>query len=594
MEPMRDIILSLVTMLAQARCFEEAAEGVLAPVLRLCSEALSASPFHNVGRILRGMVHLRPADGYRRLVIVEEPALRRGEPRARPAPRRAAEKPVPVFLPSATAWRWVAEHRCPVSIDVTTGKVWTHAGDAAVVVQEHGLGGEFNNQESVQRLLSRETTHVHVIPIRALTGTVEGMISIEADCRSAIGQEFILSRRGGDLQFLVGIAAPYLANLPLRPGVPSPDQFLPVMGPSMAGLLEMLRVFSIQDETILLTGPTGAGKSKLARWCHEHSQRRKRRFESVDLMTVPENLQQGEFFGWKKGAFTDALADNVGCLARAEGGTLFIDEIDKLSLNAQAALLRVLDERRYRPIGDSVGERVADVRFIIGTNADLHAAVREGRFREDLYYRINVLSVRIPPLAERVDEIPLWACYMANRRHRETNPTGAVQLTPEAEQVLSQERWPGNLRQLDNIVRRAYAMAIFEYGSAQAEMVLHARHFKRALEGEAPSETALVTDLLCAAAAAFVREAERLGPAAGGRLNLGAAESFIGFVLGTAVRKLGGKDEAFRLLGRESLVANRNHHKTLRRELEKVKLLYETLKQPGMPFCDLLESEGEP
>src|SRR5262249_54735633 len=161
---------------------------------------------------------------------------------------------------------------------------------------------------------------------------------------------------------------------------------------------------------------------------------------------------------------------------RAERGTLFIDEIDKLSLRAQAGILHVLEERRYRSLGEGVSERKADVRFIVGTNANLEEAVREGRFREDLYYRITVLPLRLLPLDERADEIPLWADYMATRRHRESEPEGHASVSPAAARALAGRRWPGNLRQLDNVIRRAYALALVERGAAPKGVVLEERH----------------------------------------------------------------------------------------------------------------------
>src|SRR5262249_5349857 len=148
---------------------------------------------------------------------------------------------------------------------------------------------------------------------------------------------------------------------------------LPVIGASMQGVIEMLRVFARQEETVLLSGPTGAGKSRLARWCHSRSPVSGQVFETIDLATVPEELQMAELFGWKNGAFTGEAKDTPGCIARAENGTLFIDEVDKLSLKAQAGLLRVLEDKRYRPLGEGAGDRTASVRFIVGTNADLHA-----------------------------------------------------------------------------------------------------------------------------------------------------------------------------------------------------------------------------
>jgi DNA-binding NtrC family response regulator len=390
------------------------------------------------------------------------------------------------------------------------------------------------------------------------------------------------------LQLAVDLAAPYLSGLPPRPGAtPETDEHLPVVGASMASLAAVLRVFAQQDETLLISGPTGAGKSRLARWCHERSSRRQGRFESLDLMMIPEDLQMAELFGWRKGAFTSAVKDNPGCLARAEGGTLFIDEIDKLSLKAQAGLLHVLEERTYRTLGDSGSEQRANVRFIIGTNANLLESVRKGTFREDLYYRINVLPVRVPPLDERRDELGAWARYMLERHHREKSSAGMARLAPQAEQRLEQSSWPGNLRQLDNIIRRAYTLAMVEQGGVSQDVELREAHVQQALAYEGGRQSASLVESLCQAARAFVMEAQRREAP----LDIDLAESFRGFVLAEAVQQVG-REQAFRLVGRESLVKSRNHLKALRQELKKAEALCGEVSQPVPPSVVQAGSES--
>jgi DNA-binding NtrC family response regulator len=235
---------------------------------------------------------------------------------------------------------------------------------------------------------------------------------------------------------------------------------LPVVGPSMEPVIDRLRSFAQQDETLLLSGPTGVGKSRLARWCHEQSPRRLESFESLHLLSVPEELQLGELFGWKRGAFTGAIRDNPGSVARAEGGTLFIDEIDKLPIDGQAVLLELLENGSYRVLGDSA-QRHADVRFMVSTNADLLAEIEAGRFLRDLYYRIQVFPVRILPLRERRDEIVSWAEHMMRGMHHQKDcATGrAVTMEPAAGALLAAQLWPGNLRQLRSVVKRALTLA---------------------------------------------------------------------------------------------------------------------------------------
>jgi DNA-binding NtrC family response regulator len=555
-----------------ARNFEEAALATLRALLRMAEEALQGSRFAGKGRLLRGVVHLRPADAYRRLAALEQEALDNGS--SGQESLLLADGPQVSLLASASAWRAVVEHGCAVSIDVGQGTLHPHR-ESVRPLSAPSLGAVVT-QESQQRLLNRQASHVCVLPLRMPGQRIDGMIALEASCMAALGQEFIWREASPRLQLVVDLAATYLSALPPRPGAtPETDEYLPVIGASLESLVAVLRVFAQQDETILISGPTGAGKSRLARWCHERSARRQSRFESLDLMTVPEELQMSELFGWRKGAFSGAVKDNPGCVARAEGGTLFIDEIDKLSLKAQAGLLHVLEDRTYRALGEAGSEQRANVRFLVGTNSNLPEAVRRGTFREDLYYRINVLPVRVPPLDERRDEIGPWARYMLTRHHKEKNPMGMARLAPEAGQRLEQGSWPGNLRQLDNIIRRAYTLAMVERGGASQDLELREPHILQALAYEGGAQSSALVDALSQAARAFVLEAQRRKAP----LDIDLAESFRGFVLAEAVQQVG-REEAFRLVGRESLVKSRNHLKALRQELKKAEALCTEVKQP--------------
>ncbi len=582
-----EMIASMVSKLIAASCFEDAATAVLEAMLAAAHSALAGGQYawsERAGRLLRGVVHVRPEAGYQRLFGVEHPS--------------GAEVDGAGYLTSANVWRCVAEHRCAVSIDVQIGSIhpWLSeedeaAGSAIERSESTGAPGDATRE----RMLDRDATHVHVVPLRAPGGAVFGMITLEASCKDAIGDDRLWEAACEPLSLCASIAAPYLAALPHRPPRPAErtDAFLPVAGPTTASLVDLLLIFARQEETILISGPTGAGKSRLARFCHERSLRRGRPFETLDLLSVPEELQMAELFGWKRGAFTGAVKDTPGVLSRASQGTLFVDEVDKLSLKAQAGLLRVLEERRYRPIGDEGGERRADVRFLIGTNADLRAAVRAGRFREDLYYRINVLPVRLPPLAERLDELPAWVDYMVRRRHEETGGEGGARLTPEAVKLLMSTPWPGNLRQLDNIVRRAYAISLADRGAGPA--MLQAKHVERALAYEGHTDSNALFAQLWRAAQAFVREAERRSEA-GDTLSLDMCEALRGLVLAAAVTKRG-RDEAFVLLGQQPLLKNRNHHRALRRELDRVRELARQVSGPGeeldKDLAELLASSSD-
>lgn len=567
-------ITSFLDRLRGAQHFEDAASALLREAVNTAKGALARSELARRGQVLRAMAHLRPADGYRRLVIQDE-APPRGE---RAIPR----------VPSAGAWRWVVQRAGPVAIDVPLGRVLTLRDGAVRVLAEGG----FTSSESIHRLTSRDVSHLLVVPIRSLRGAVEGMVSVEVGCPAAVGEDFLFSAVGDELQVLADVASPFLTGLPLRPlSAGAPDDLLPVIGETMAAIVEMLRIFAQQEETLLIGGPTGAGKSRLAQWCHARSPRAARTFEVVDLLTVPEDLQMAELCGWRKGAFTGAVRDTPGAVARAARGTLFIDEIDKLSFKAQAGLLHLLEARRYRPLGDTGREQSADVRFIVGSNVELFDLVKQGRFREDLYYRINVLPVKIPPLDERRDEIPAWARFMALRRHRESVPEGEVHVTLAAEQLLGEHAWPGNLRQLDNVIRRAYALALIGAAGGAATVVLGERHVAQALGYERSASRRTLLESLRAAASAFVDEAARLEER-GQPLDLDLCDAFRGIVLGAAVERTGSRDAAFRLLGRAQQVQSRNHHKMLRRELEKVQALCKALGEEGSALFSGLDDEA--
>ncbi len=572
--------LTLANALFHAATFEQAATSLGNVMLDVATEALEDSEFAERAQVLRVMVHVRPDDGYRKLTVIEHGADLDGP-----------DEPSISYVPSATAWRWVASHRSAVSIDAVIGRVQPHAPQAAAHVQKstaplHPMA----SQETLDRFVGRRVTHVCAFPIRMPMGAIHGMIAMEADARIAMGKDLIWMLAGDELQVLVDLAAPHLVSLPQAVVSKTPvDDFLPVVGKTTAPLAAMLRVFAKQEETILLSGPTGAGKSRLARWCKEQSARKSAPFEVLDLMTVPEELQMAEIFGWKRGAFTGAVKDSPGAVGRAEGGTLFIDEIDKLSLKAQAGILHLLEERTYRPLGEGGGEKQANVRFVVGTNANLLQDVQAGKFREDLYYRINVLPLKIPPLDERADEIPAWADYMLQRRHRESLREGPAILVEAAGRLLSSRRWPGNLRQLDNVVRRAYALALMKHGEMTREIVLSEMEIEMALAYEDPRSRISVTDAMREAARRFVVEAElrRDGKA----LTLAHSDAFKGLVLAVADEKLGNKDEAYRLLGKETLLANRNHHKPFRKEIEKLQALYEVLGEAErFPYKHLLDS----
>lgn len=217
--------------------------------------------------------------------------------------------------------------------------------------------------------------------------------------------------------------------------------------------VEKIRLFARTGATVLITGETGTGKELFARAIHYHGVRKGYPFVPVNCGALPDALIENELFGHSKGAYTDAASAEKGLVAEAHGGTLFLDEIDALSFPAQTKLLRFLQQGEYRPVG-CAKSAYADVRVVAASNADLLALVQQKRFREDLFYRLHVLSVTIPPLRERVGDLPLLATHFASYYGR-TQGYGAVSLSEEATRKLLAHTWPGNIRELEGVLQRA-------------------------------------------------------------------------------------------------------------------------------------------
>ncbi len=224
----------------------------------------------------------------------------------------------------------------------------------------------------------------------------------------------------------------------------------------------MQRYFSILPQiaesrsTVLITGPTGTGKELLARAIHNHSQHSKGPFVAVNCGAMPETLVESELFGYRKGAFTDAKTDKPGRFAMAQNGTIFLDEIGDIPLAAQVRLLRVLQERTYEPLGATQTSET-NARVLVATHHDLESLVKEGRFREDLYYRINVIRMNLPPLLERKEDIPLLVDHFIEQFNAKTGKR-ILGLAPESMAQLLMYNFPGNIRELENIMEHAFVL----------------------------------------------------------------------------------------------------------------------------------------
>jgi two-component system response regulator HydG len=224
----------------------------------------------------------------------------------------------------------------------------------------------------------------------------------------------------------------------------------------MRELMELAETAARSDSTVLITGESGVGKEWAARFIHDHSARRRASFNPVNCGALPSALIESELFGHRRGAFTGAVGDHPGLFEATQGGTLFLDEIGELPLDAQVKLLRVLQEREIRRVGDT-RSRPIDVRVIAATNVDLQEAINAKRFRSDLFYRLNVISLHLPPLRERMDDLPdLVAALLRKVLRRSHRPISGI--TPTALARLYEYSWPGNVRELENALEHACAV----------------------------------------------------------------------------------------------------------------------------------------
>lgn len=227
--------------------------------------------------------------------------------------------------------------------------------------------------------------------------------------------------------------------------------------PAMASVMQMVSQIAPSDASVLITGESGTGKEVIARHIHQHSHRKDKPFISVNCAAIPENLLESELFGHEKGAFTGALSRRIGKFEEADKGTLLLDEISEMDSRLQAKLLRAIQERVIDRVGGSKPIQI-DIRILATSNRDLKRAIKEGSFREDLYYRLNVINVEMPPLRDRGDDVILLAEHFIDK-YSAANAVPPRPLSPEAKEKLLSYHWPGNVRELENTMHRAILMA---------------------------------------------------------------------------------------------------------------------------------------
>jgi DNA-binding NtrC family response regulator len=291
-------------------------------------------------------------------------------------------------------------------------------------------------------------------------------------------------------------------NLELKRALKQRYSFPNIVGKSerMLKILDLVAQVAASRATILITGETGTGKELIANAIHAHSARHEHPFVPVHSGSVPPDLLESALFGHVKGAFTGAVASRKGYFEIANHGTIFFDEIGTISLETQTKLLRVIQEREFMPLGSAETIKV-DVRIVAATNADLKRLVEEGKFREDLYYRLNVINLALPPLRERKEDIPALVDHFftkycrENEKFLEETGRSRLQFEPDAMQILMDHTWPGNVRELENVVERAVVLASQPAVPADVlpEHLLEARglRIRRDASGRLPSDASL-------------------------------------------------------------------------------------------------------
>ena len=246
-------------------------------------------------------------------------------------------------------------------------------------------------------------------------------------------------------------------QIPVSESVPEETNYLEGQSEAARQLYTYVKLVAPTSMSVLINGASGTGKEYVAKRIHQLSKRSEKPFVAIDCGAIPKELAASEFFGHKKGSFTGAIEDKVGAFIEADGGTIFLDEIGNLSYDVQVQLLRVLQERRVKPIGTTTEVKV-DVRLIAAANEDLKATIKSGAFREDLYHRINEFTIYMPHLCERGEDIPLFANFFLDQANRELEKP-VPGFLPEAMERISQYTWPGNLREMRNTVMRAALLA---------------------------------------------------------------------------------------------------------------------------------------
>jgi DNA-binding NtrC family response regulator len=315
-----------------------------------------------------------------------------------------------------------------------------------------------NGMEVLAEIRAHETG-LPVIMITAF-GTVENAVrAMQGGAANFVQKPWDNEKLLADVRAAVGWRRAAEENVQLKRALKQRYNFENIVGKSepMLKIFDLVAQVANSRSTVLLQGESGTGKEIIAKALHLNSPRHDRPFVPVNTGSMPTDLLESTLFGHVKGAFTSAIASKKGLFEIADRGTLFLDEIATMSLETQAKILRVLQDRRFMHLG-GVQEIQVDVRIIAATNIDLRTLVREGRFREDLFYRLNVITIELPPLRQRREDIPLLVQFFL-KKYAEENDRPVRRITPEALRPLMSYSWPGNVRELENVIERAVVLS---------------------------------------------------------------------------------------------------------------------------------------
>src|ERR1700678_2322780 len=335
---------------------------------------------------------------------------------------------------AATLWRWVEE------------------GEGDLVITDVVMPDE-NGLDLIPRI-KRIRPDLRVVVMSAQSTLITAVKAAQRGAFEYLPKPF-------DLQELLAVVARALTVSPEPTGAaPEPrdaDERLPLIGrsPAMQEIYRTIARLTTADLTVMINGESGTGKELVARALHDYGKRRAGPFFAVNMAAIPRELIESELFGHERGAFTGATNRSQGRFEQATGGTLFLDEIGDMPPEAQTRLLRVLQEGEFTSVGGRQPIK-ANVRIIAATHRDLRNSIRQGLFREDLYYRLNVVPIRLPALRERTEDIPLLARHFLERAREDGLPVKALDLA--AVEKLKQHTWPGNVRELENLMRRLSAL----------------------------------------------------------------------------------------------------------------------------------------